>query len=234
MNKYFIVSDIHSRFDLLFKALSKSEFDLKNPEHILIIAGDILDRGTSGDKVIKFIESLIKKDRILAVMGNHDKFLIDILNNHIDITKILWNIHHNGFKKTLELGWLYKDKDFEITNDNISKIRKTFLEQYPIFCEWIIQLPLYIEFSNHVIVHGFLDFSLNDWHETDERTCIWTRGYNLEIPKSFNKKLIFGHTPNYHINGQDEIIFDGNKIMIDGGAAGSRKVNILIISEDKI
>lgn len=228
------MSDIHSQFDLLYKALSKAAFDLKNPEHIVIINGDILDRGNDGDKVIRFLENLISKNRLLGIMGNHDKFLVDILNADIVVKTIQWNIFRNGFKKTLELGCGVGNIDDDFDIETIVKIRESLLEKYPIFCKWIMTLPLFREFENHVLVHGFLDFGLEDWRETDQKTCIWSRGYNKEIPATFKKKLIIGHTPNYHINEQDDIIYDGKKIMIDGGAASMRQINIYCLTEDTI
>ena len=49
MFKYFIVSDIHSQFDLLMQGLNTTDFDIYNPYHIMIIAGVILDRGQKRD-----------------------------------------------------------------------------------------------------------------------------------------------------------------------------------------
>lgn len=234
MKKYFIMSDIHSQYDLLFNALSNTAFDLKKPEHIVMIDGDILDRGNDGDKVIRFLEKLISKNRLIGVMGNHDKFLVDILEGEIILKTIQWNILHNGFKKTLELGCEHGVLEEEYDIDTIDKIKTSILEKYPIFCKWLMSLPLFREYKYHVGVHGFLDFNLDDWRDTDQKTCIWSRGYNKEIPDTFKKKLIMGHTPNYHINKQDDIIFTEKKVMIDGGAAALRQINIYCLNEDKL
>ena len=80
MKKYYILSDIHSQFELFTDAISRIDFDEDNPNHVLIIAGDILDRGKQGDSVIKYLEKYIIQNRVLGVIGNHDAFLIDILN----------------------------------------------------------------------------------------------------------------------------------------------------------
>lgn len=227
---YFIVSDIHSQFDLLTSALYKANFEMDNENHILVIVGDILDRGKQGKETIKFIEKLIEEDRVLAVVGNHDDFLIQLLQGNIEIDKIKFNIKHNGFLETLKLGF-DDNKRIKIDKDTINKIVENFKSKYPIFSSWIIKNPLYMIFNNHVIVHGFLDFSLSDWKKTSRHYAIWERGYDYEIPESFKKKLIFGHTPNHYINNQNEIIYSGNKIMIDGGAASRKQINVLKLNE---
>lgn len=232
MIKYFILSDIHARFDLLNEALNKACFDVENKDHILIISGDILDRGKQGDLVIRFIESLILEKRVLAVLGNHDVFLKEILENNINVDKIEFNILHNGFGETLKL---IKGIDLnELTNESVKEYKNKFIEKYPVFSKWIKYLPLYLEFKNHVIVHAFLNFNLEDWRDTSIRYATWSRDYKNKIPISFGKKLIFGHTPNILINGKDDIIFDGYKIMIDGGAAINHQINVLILTENII
>ncbi|MBI9008966.1 MAG: metallophosphoesterase [Tenericutes bacterium] len=203
-------------------------------DHILIIAGDILDRGTMGNDLIRYLEKLIEKKRLLGVLGNHDLFLIDIMNDNYRLEKVLFNISKNGFIETLQLGFKRDIRNFEVTKELIEEFKKNFSMKYPIFVKWILELPLYLEFNHHVIVHGFLDFSLRDWKYTSQRFAIWDRGYAKEIPCSFHKKLVFGHTPNYHINKQDNIIYEGLKIMIDGGAASRHQVNILYLTEREI
>lgn len=45
MRKYFISSDIHSFYDEWINSLNDSGFDINNPSHIVIIVGDLFDRG---------------------------------------------------------------------------------------------------------------------------------------------------------------------------------------------
>ncbi|XFA98292.1 metallophosphoesterase [Candidatus Izemoplasma sp. B36] len=229
---YFILSDIHSQYDLLIKALDKAGFDMENENHILVIVGDILDRGKQGDKLIRFIEKLITLDRILAVVGNHDDFLIEILKGNINLKTIKWNIKHNGFIETLKLGCLDQE-EIKINKESILKIKENLVKKYPIFTSWIVKNPLFIIFNKHVIVHGFLDFSLDNWKKTSRHYAIWERGYDKKVPDSFPKKLIIGHTPNYYINKSNEIIYDGKKIMIDGGAASQKQINVLRLNDEE-
>ena len=45
--------------------MNKTGFDLNNEEHILIICGDLFDRGSESSKLYEFIKSLQKERRIL-------------------------------------------------------------------------------------------------------------------------------------------------------------------------
>lgn len=232
MIEYFIVSDIHAQYDMLIKALKDAGFDMGNSDHVLLVAGDVLDRGSQGDMLIRFLETLIQQDRLLGVLGNHDRFFIDLIDNKFSLKTVLWNSYNNGFIETLRLG--HNDRSFFIEENVIRDISLNLNKKYPIFIKWISNLPLFLEFSNHVIVHGFINFDLDDWHHTDEHYAIWERGYGNSVPESFNKKLIFGHTPNHYINGKNDIIIEGKKIMIDGGAASGIQINILKIDEKTI
>lgn len=234
MKRYFIVSDIHSQYDLLLVALVDADFDVENPDHILVIAGDILDRGTQGDSTIRFLELMIKKERLFGVLGNHDKYLKDILIQTATYQEIVWNIQHNGFQETLLLG-LEQDEIKNLDRSEVlGKMRRNFLNRYPVFSKWVMELPLYLEYDHHVVVHGFIDFSLKDWHNTSERYAIWERGFDIEVPDSFQKTLIFGHTPNEHFSDKDDIVFENKKIMIDGGAAMGHQINVLCLDEPDI
>ena len=76
--KYFIVSDIHSCFSELKKSLNRVKFDCNNPEHMLIVGGDIFDRGDETMETFNFLSSLNKKNCIL-IKGNHEDLYLDLL-----------------------------------------------------------------------------------------------------------------------------------------------------------
>ena len=69
-----MVSDIHSFYDELIAGLDKAGFDITNEKHILIVVGDIFDRGKKPLEVYHFLKSLPKERRIL-IRGNHESLL---------------------------------------------------------------------------------------------------------------------------------------------------------------
>lgn len=78
MKKYFVVSDIHSFYAPLKKALYKAGFRKTNKEHILIVCGDVFDRGEETMKVYQFLRS-IPKNRCILVKGNHESLFEELL-----------------------------------------------------------------------------------------------------------------------------------------------------------
>lgn len=79
MNKYFIVSDIHSFYDQLKESLSSAGFKKSEKDHILVICGDVFDRGNQTVEVYNYIKSIPKKRRVL-VKGNHESLFLELLN----------------------------------------------------------------------------------------------------------------------------------------------------------
>ena len=76
MKKYFIVSDIHSFFLELRSSLFRAGFRKKNKDHILIVLGDIFDRGPDSKEVYDYIRSIPKERRILG--NNHTDYRLRI------------------------------------------------------------------------------------------------------------------------------------------------------------
>ncbi len=65
MKKYFVVSDIHSFYKPFINELTRKGFDACNNEHVLIVCGDLFDRGSESLKLYEFIKSLPKERRII-------------------------------------------------------------------------------------------------------------------------------------------------------------------------
>lgn len=76
--KYFVVSDIHSYFQPLFKSLSMTGYDPKNSSHTLVVLGDIFDRGPETLEVYNFLSSIPKKN-IKLIRGNHEGLYFELL-----------------------------------------------------------------------------------------------------------------------------------------------------------
>ena len=78
MKKYFFISDTHSFYTAMVDALCKAGFEMNNPEHCLIVCGDIFDRGEETRKVYDFLLSIPKKRRIM-IKGNHEYLYLNLL-----------------------------------------------------------------------------------------------------------------------------------------------------------
>ena len=74
MKKYFVTSDIHGFYNEFHTALLGAGFEEENPDHILIVCGDIFDRGSQPLELYQYLRSLPKERRIL-IRGNHEFLL---------------------------------------------------------------------------------------------------------------------------------------------------------------
>lgn len=94
--KYFVCSDIHGFYDEWIDSLNKAGFKKEDPSHVLIVLGDIFDRGTQPLEVYKFIRELPRQRRIL-IRGNHEQLLRELVYRGYS----LQHDHHNRTIDTL-------------------------------------------------------------------------------------------------------------------------------------
>ena len=80
MIKYFACSDIHSFYDEWMLALTNYGFDKTNPDHKVIVCGDLFDRGPQSRECFEFVKTLHSQDRLIYVKGNHEELLFDCVH----------------------------------------------------------------------------------------------------------------------------------------------------------
>ncbi len=100
--KYFVVSDLHSFKSEFEKALEKKGFKKNFDNHMLIVNGDIFDRGPESLEMKEYLDSINNK---IMILGNHELLLLEIIRrgyfNSVDL--------HNGTVDTaIQLSGGYK------------------------------------------------------------------------------------------------------------------------------
>lgn len=114
MKTYFVCSDIHGYFNEWMLSLKEAGFDLLNSNHILIVLGDIFDRGGQPKGIYQFLKSFPAK-RLILIRGNHEYLLLELVKRGYPLE----HDEHNGTYQTLID--LYKDpyetqKEFLLNN----------------------------------------------------------------------------------------------------------------------
>jgi serine/threonine protein phosphatase 1 len=190
--RVFVIGDIHGCFktleQLLFNKIKVSR------EDTLYFLGDYIDRGPSSKEVIDLLIDLINKGyKINCVIGNHEKLLLDSIDN--DEKFNIWL--YNGAAATLRSFLIAKAAD--LSEDYISFFKN---------------LQYYYIHDGFIIVHGGLNFEIENPLE-DTSSMIWIRNDYI-IPSAIgNKKIIVGHTPVPIEKISQTLLTD--KIMLDGG-----------------
>ncbi len=114
MKTYFVSSDIHGFYKEYITSLKEAGFDKTNNEHILIILGDIFDRGSEPWKIYKFLSSF-PKERVILIKGNHEYLLLELLRRKFPFDYDISNGTYGTLISLHKDPWLIRDA---FTDDN--------------------------------------------------------------------------------------------------------------------
>jgi serine/threonine protein phosphatase 1 len=84
-NTYFVVSDIHGFYSELLEGLASKGFNSNNPNHTLVVIGDIFDRGSRSMDVYNYLKGL-HKDRRILIRGNHEDMFVELVKKSFPST----------------------------------------------------------------------------------------------------------------------------------------------------
>ena len=188
-NRIFVMSDIHGQYDLFLKMLDR--INLKR-EDLLVIIGDICDRGKKSYEIYMKCMKMIKLGYDLKfILGNHEDMLLEDLENDYPIR---YETEYSVFRNSK----YFENKDMKDWHE------ENFFEEIEWLVKWLKNCPLVISGNENIFVHAGLD--LNKGLEKQEKeTVLWTREEfwlmeNVELEEYKGKNIYFGHTPN--INGR--------------------------------
>lgn len=200
--KYFVVSDVHSFYEPLMKALNEQGFDKNNEQHIVVVCGDLFDRGFDTIKCYEFAKSLAEQKRLIYIRGNHEDLFIDCINEIL--TKSSFSLHHedNGTIRTLQNFTAMHQREFFIYKSEFCRAIQPLLD-------FIVQTPIdYAEIGDYVFTHGWIPCSVNrvsrlknqyqpieDWRNGNWSNARWVNGMEawqngIRVP---NKTIVCGH-----------------------------------------
>lgn len=180
MKKYFITSDIHSFYTPLIVALEKNEFDINNPEHILVVLGDVFDRGNETLDVYYFLTTTLSEDRIILIRGNHELLYLDLLKKDFPDSYDF----NNGTVRTFcqiarygeeALSWKYwfmlgEEEPYERIHQTwkeiVKEVKNSEITKWIQGKQWIN----YLETNKYIMVHS--------WIPT---TQVYYKGYIQEV-----------------------------------------------------
>lgn len=202
-----ITSDVHGNLKLFKSSLKSLNF---GKDDILIINGDISEKGDNSIELFQYIIDLAKDYHVHLTMGNCD----DLLNNlHLDEKNEGMQNYMETRPKTIlsEFTKVFgKQKHFQ----DLKELAK---KHYPEIFELVLNLPEIIETPYFTAVHAGMT------HDEDQ-----DRRFNLQVPAfyeqdiKFEKPLIVGHYPvclynSTYICHNPIIDRDKNIFSIDGG-----------------
>lgn len=240
----FVCSDIHGQYDAWLDALIKSNINLQEGNR-LIILGDLIDRGPDSLACVEFAFELMNRypKQVTYLMGNHEKMLLDFLNNNPDSPDGYINLMIDGTHWYRNGGHAAVSSflgDAELDRENFYAVRATLKKKHPDLIKRLNELPYYKvdDENNCVYVHaGFR--SGRRLEEQYKEDMLWIRE---EFFRSFRpvegdvlegKLIVHGHTPvQYMPDYQGEGFYQGkHHICVDGGAALEEGVLVLKVDD---
>ncbi len=180
----YVISDIHGEFQLLKKLLDKINF---SDNDTLLVLGDMIDKGTEGIKVLKYLYSL---SNAKCIVGNHEydflKFYwAHIRQDKVDFDELLIKLQNYFPYDTDKIDWDIMD--------------------------WLEGLGAYIELDDFIGVHSGVPLDENckikPLKDARIEELVYDRNFKDNINIALTEKcVLFGHTPIRYLNGEDEII----------------------------
>ncbi len=234
------VSDIHGHLSWFQKALEKANYC---DDDILIIVGDMIEKGPENLKTLRYIMNLCKKENVVALLGNVDAWRIcmiedlckESVQDFYDYLLRLREWYGTSFfdELTQELGYLCQSPQ------EVLQSKENVLAQFKPEFEFLSNLPTIVETQNYIFVHGGLRDKLPD--ENQKRNAFELLKYDNfmeSTPHGFEKYVVVGHWPvclyRKDLIQVNPIINREKKILsIDGGCGlkDCGQLNLLIIPE---
>ena len=244
MKKYFVAADIHGFYTLWMDELIKCGFDINNDNHILILLGDITDRGTESKEIIDFLYDF-KRERRILIKGNHEDLFIEMVKRGFYIYR---DIHNGTFQSYIDIFGSTSIMDFsEFQNTKYYSLYKEMLDYYEtnkyIFTHAYIPVDKYLNY--YVFKENWRNASENEW--MDAR---WLNSMDVDDKISLGrdpKTIVSGHyhtswghcfiervSPEFGDGALFSPFYGKSLIALDACTAYSKKVNVLVLKEDEL
>lgn len=148
--KYYVIADLHGRYDLLDDALTKIRA-VASGEYKIVTLGDYVDRGKKSRHIIQRLmeEQERHPDVFVCLKGNHEDMMYQVVRHKPQ--DLEWWVGNGGDATLKSYGALLEDNHGWLGFPNLGKVSQDHLN-------WIRDLPLFYETPRHVFVHaGVLD-----------------------------------------------------------------------------
>ena len=231
--KIFAVSDVHGFTSILRRNLSNVGFEVNNPNHLLVLCGDLFDRGPEAKDMLKFIHEV---DNKIMVKGNHEDLMQEMI---IRGYPLLHDIQNRTYDTALQLAW-----DSSLGDVNYTKL-------YGIFDNLCSQMVDFYETKRYVFVHGWIPVTPDkkDWRDSSLwEESRWLNGMEMQMKGKTltDKTIVCGH---WHCSWGNAIKFNVSEfdddaiwdpyiapgiIAIDRCTAYTQEMNIIVLEDDLI
>jgi len=245
----FVVSDVHGCYTALVEGLNRRGFDKYNPSHILVVNGDLFDKGSETIETFRYISSL-PKERVVLIRGNHEDLFVQLLKKEYPDT---YDFYNGTVRTFCDVAGVTK---YVFSGKTWLSIKKKVLKSD--MYKFISDLELWNDFyeiGRFIITHGFIPSKVTMdgghiydplWRYSDSiswNEARWSNG-PLWISAGFCKNdidagetFVLGHVETKYFpdmlgyepdrESDDDIFFGKGIIGLDGHAYVTNRMNVL-------
>ena len=181
------VSDIHGNLPFLKGLLEKVCF---SQDDVLILLGDMLEKGKQSLDLLRFILELQKTHTVYPICGNCDGLVLRFFED--DSWDVGFFTNYLPAHPESTLRQLAAEMGFENWND-LPAFRTALRAYCPEIWQWLKNLPTILETEHVVFVHGGIP-SLERMEELDSWKCMKNDNF-LGQDHAFSKYVVVGHWP---------------------------------------
>jgi serine/threonine protein phosphatase 1 len=186
VDRVLAISDIHGESRSLLALLKVCDYDPNND--LLVIVGDMLDRGRENLETLAICQKLQQQGAIV-LKGNHERFaqdsIVEMLTTENWRTQpsedlYNWYMYHGGYS----------------TFQEIKNLPPEGLEH---ILQFIRSLPFYYTTGRYIFAHAGAD-TTKSIENNEENDTIWMDESFPFCPAYHDKMLIFGHVPTWNLS----------------------------------
>ena len=172
----FAIGDVHGCADELAELLEVLPL---RDDSTIVTLGDYIDRGPNSRRVLELLMEARERHRVVTLAGNHEEMLREFLDGS-DAGRVARFIL-NGGSTTLA----------DFANDHGEWVIPAD------FVRFLDDLLLWYETDDHFFVHaGVPDRALAEIDPVRDRDeLLWIRRAFISNPRSWEKRIVHGHTP---------------------------------------
>lgn len=217
--RIYAIGDIHgclAQFAALVDAIETDDALRGEADTLIILLGDLIDRGLDSAGVISFARSLASRRNLRILMGNHEEMFLEALRDD----EILRHFLRFGGRETA-LSYPIDARTY--TAADLNDVRAMMLGAIPAEDIAFIQsFEDYIAIGDYLFVHAGIrpGIPIEEQHTSDLR---WIRGPFLTSSENFGAVVVHGHTI------ANEVQIRPNRIGIDTGAYKTGRLTALAL-----
>lgn len=221
--RYYVVGDIHGRFDLLEAVVQRVEADMvaRSPATCFeVYLGDYVDRGPGSAAVLEFLIQRQLRGNLVCLAGNHERMMASALEND------------EAFAHWCRFGGLDTLASYGLSSivqrESLRQLRVKAVQKIPEHHQkFLAMLPLYHIAGDYLFVHAGLRPNVPLAEQTREDLTTIREPF-LSSTESLGFVIVHGHTP------KTEMSVEHFRINIDTGAFATGNLTVIALESDTI